>query len=729
MFFYNVKTKESKWSLGLKARRKGKKKNKKRIIKKTKEVYQENVIKTINISPETKQAFLVNARDETNLLKPVDDTLQPQEEHEDWISVWDEKTQRQFWYNKKTEESKWTKSEQKDKSSVAAVIDNESSVAWKKLFDESSNRFFFYNSVTGVSQWNRPKLKSLIPKEPKESNNVTKIDNDWELLTDKTSGRIYFFNRKLGITQWERPAELSSQQEVEKAKNIWEEIKDPESGRIFFHNKITGVSQWHYPYEEEILDQLEQNEGNKLQDDNQAFRINNAVQTDIDQKFNLPPPVVAPEKSAQPPVVFEAPNTVTTQAQPALVTQEVPTNTQSQANVNQTNQDTDASVNTKSQFQYQPFGSQFAQPTVQSSSRNIISGYLKKRARYGLRTFLPRFFILQQITNLDQQQRFLIKYYETEELAELQPTQPLAEIDLIHNVESILEVTEKDGDYDPDYRGLDFKLVVHTSVLAYVLTLRAYNQDDFTQWLRIINKYRSLSKTLPLAPQVDLQQGKVLDQQRIALDEDRTDNKRRQFLNHRLKVKVESPRTVQAPALMSATLDLAETDEEEDEEVSPYHASAQQIEKTVEKSHERSRDLDRRREREREMERLSRRQSSSPSFTPKSRRETQPNRRNPPNRSQVDRTREIRERIQNMSFVKHHKEQQKQLEKEEQLRLRQLESDRNRRQVLESNRERYEDNRSMFGMNDEADYVYDTDYDSLDEDPNSLNNLLYTVFS
>jgi hypothetical protein len=134
---------------------------------------------------------------------------------------------------------------------------------WQLLLDPQTNREFYHNKITNESRWSRPDsfpktaqrnkiIKREVDDETRRSSVV--IENrggDWVRMEDKRTKKTFYYNNKTEGTQWEKPADYNDnitntmssdgQQNGMKTRMLgWVEKFDPASGRNYYFNEGTG---------------------------------------------------------------------------------------------------------------------------------------------------------------------------------------------------------------------------------------------------------------------------------------------------------------------------------------------------------------------------------------------------------------------------------------------------------------------------------------------------------
>eukprot|EP00924_Labyrinthula_sp_SR-Ha-C_P014161 maker-scaffold_72-snap-gene-0.53-mRNA-1 protein AED:0.00 eAED:0.00 QI:7/1/1/1/0.5/0.66/3/57/552 len=374
----------------------------------------------------------------------------------EWIQVVDEASGEPFWYNKKTGVSSWRKEELSAKQQEPDIPPAPNK--WTKYLDESSGRFYFYNEQTGDSQWTKPE----------NFHDESESENAWEHIKDKDSGRYFYFNRNTGETQWEKPKDLR-QQEVkqegaEEVLEVWEKLYDSKKDRVFYFNKLTNKSQWENPFEKKII------QPEKLPDEQET------------QQFVL--------QDVNPPT------------QQFVLKEEVPENTQFvlQEGVPKTQEFViKEDIPQEQQFILRPEEPETQEYVVQEEIKDIpqpvrkrekypkiiISGYLQKKSKLKRNSFEPLFFVLVK----EAEDLFILSYYIDEEHFVNKPDEKISQLILGKNVYSVNLVEQGHPEYSESSENLDFVLVIETRLNKRRMVLRAFAEADRRQWFKILSRY------------------------------------------------------------------------------------------------------------------------------------------------------------------------------------------------------------------------------------------------
>ncbi|CAK4172811.1 unnamed protein product [Aphanomyces euteiches] len=149
-----------------------------------------------------------------------------------WESAVDATTGREYYFNRATEETSWTKPE--EQTPKARVVHTEESAAvllqalWrarkardamqtllqtitKRIFDPTTQAYFYYNERTGQSSWMTPRgLKT----KPKTSSDVgvepLELPDGWSEAFDDATQRFYYVNESTGESSWTIPSTADS---------------------------------------------------------------------------------------------------------------------------------------------------------------------------------------------------------------------------------------------------------------------------------------------------------------------------------------------------------------------------------------------------------------------------------------------------------------------------------------------------------------------------------------
>ena len=208
----------------------------------------------------------------------------------DWIERFDQNSNRAYYQNIKTGESRWAKPEAQSSVGGAASKTAEAQVApsqshsWVQRQDPTSGRMYFQNTTTGETSWSPPEgfgeqsKDSVGEPYPNESGSLpssrgssqtgsgssvageavpesVEAEVFWFPRVDNNTGRVYYQSSS-GLTQWTRPDPTPQARRRSISTGVrgeWERREDPrqkdENGepQVFYFNRSTGQSQWNKP--------------------------------------------------------------------------------------------------------------------------------------------------------------------------------------------------------------------------------------------------------------------------------------------------------------------------------------------------------------------------------------------------------------------------------------------------------------------------------------------------
>eukprot|EP00536_Pseudo-nitzschia_multiseries_P004022 jgi/Psemu1/284807/fgenesh1_pg.65_\ len=145
----------------------------------------------------------------------------------DWIELQDDGG-RTYYYNEKTEETKWDRPAAMDKTEDTVVpkteeppvaTDDKADGAWIELKD-NEGRTYYYNEETKETTWDRPAgldeakdidvgVSPARPESPmadqQEDDGAPVTAGDWTRYKDE-EGRFYYYNAETQLTVWDKPS-------------------------------------------------------------------------------------------------------------------------------------------------------------------------------------------------------------------------------------------------------------------------------------------------------------------------------------------------------------------------------------------------------------------------------------------------------------------------------------------------------------------------------------------
>ena len=151
----------------------------------------------------------------------------------DWRSVWDEKRQRYYYYNRSTRETQWSLPEvfkltmskddaqPRDVDEIYDAGDEHREAPARTLIDlgspikpiwraatDSKGRMYYYNRITRETTWTKPDetmLEAAIHTTPPPSSVGGNELMHWRKAYDQKSGKPYFYNVQTKVRQWTVP--------------------------------------------------------------------------------------------------------------------------------------------------------------------------------------------------------------------------------------------------------------------------------------------------------------------------------------------------------------------------------------------------------------------------------------------------------------------------------------------------------------------------------------------
>ena len=196
-----------------------------------------------------------------------------------WVSEWDTKTGKTYYWNTVTGQSQWEQPE------------------WLTEVDSKTGKTYYVKTTTGESQWEQPTIEpeeetivqpveTSVAPEPTVSvaepvaatttatdlstttttttaTTTTTLPLNWISKTDTATGHIYYVNKVTGISQWEPPTEEVATTPIESQTTVaevtiseptsvpseWLTKLDTKTGKTYYVNTATGISQWEQPAE------------------------------------------------------------------------------------------------------------------------------------------------------------------------------------------------------------------------------------------------------------------------------------------------------------------------------------------------------------------------------------------------------------------------------------------------------------------------------------------------
>jgi len=157
-----------------------------------------------------------------------------------WVEAQDPKTGKTYYYNKATKKVSWNKPEELQGTTKSDDPNdpndpNNDPTYWRETKDQKTNRVYYYNKKTKKCVWQRPACLGADPskdkdKDKKDKNQSSSQKKDvWKEATDPKSGRPYWYNKKTKKTTWKNPHTSNYKVEKPKTVEISSESKEPES--------------------------------------------------------------------------------------------------------------------------------------------------------------------------------------------------------------------------------------------------------------------------------------------------------------------------------------------------------------------------------------------------------------------------------------------------------------------------------------------------------------------
>lgn len=174
-----------------------------------------------------------------------------------WTEHVDPNTQKTFYFNASTQETKWERPQVAQAASPQPAQSAGLPAGWAEHVDPGSGKTFYYNAQTGVTAWEKPQAAAqpaaAVPQQAAQSSQQAALPAGWAEHTDPGSGRTFYANAQTGQTAWERPqAQPAAAQQPQQAAASalppgWAEHVDPGSGKTFYANAQTGQTAWERP--------------------------------------------------------------------------------------------------------------------------------------------------------------------------------------------------------------------------------------------------------------------------------------------------------------------------------------------------------------------------------------------------------------------------------------------------------------------------------------------------
>lgn len=184
----------------------------------------------------------------------------------DWAEVYDESSNKYYYYNATTGETSWDQPADYA-APVEAAAASSGNGDWVAVFDESSNKYYYHNPVTGEVQWDPP---AGFSHEAADAGAATSVEDTastavavsglpagWAEIYDESSQSTYYYNAETGETAWDMPVAIDLGLDQSYADNTtasssyvqWIEHYDEGSGKTYYEHPETHETSWESPYE------------------------------------------------------------------------------------------------------------------------------------------------------------------------------------------------------------------------------------------------------------------------------------------------------------------------------------------------------------------------------------------------------------------------------------------------------------------------------------------------
>jgi hypothetical protein len=183
----------------------------------------------------------------------------------DWTEIWDESSQRYYYYNTVTQLTTW------DKPSIIVSIDNDSynnndihrdnnssnsadgsndvieSLAWIELYDQDSKKYYYYSKDTNETTWIKP-YETASKQQSITTATATIAMSSSSSAAAATAAAVVV----VGIHPQQQQQKSGQQPYNEKNNDVnWHEVMT-EDGRIYYYNENTQETSWTIPIHDDV---------------------------------------------------------------------------------------------------------------------------------------------------------------------------------------------------------------------------------------------------------------------------------------------------------------------------------------------------------------------------------------------------------------------------------------------------------------------------------------------
>ncbi|EGZ15871.1 hypothetical protein PHYSODRAFT_509241 [Phytophthora sojae] len=164
----------------------------------------------------------------------------PDEVQGPWERYVDPDTNREWFYNRETEENSYTAPE-----GFAVQSSGADSAEWIKYYDEKQGAHYYYNIRTQESTYTQPATYATPRLAPASAAVPPTANQDgWEKHIDPQSGYPYYFNRLTTESVFARPMGFVTTREADAGATAlgWAKYFDASSGSYYYYNAQTNES-------------------------------------------------------------------------------------------------------------------------------------------------------------------------------------------------------------------------------------------------------------------------------------------------------------------------------------------------------------------------------------------------------------------------------------------------------------------------------------------------------